>query len=148
MPIQLPWWLGVFVEDCIDQIGALSLREHPPSGRHLVEHSSQSINVGANVRLLATQLLGGHVGQCPRKRACFAQTGGGKVGANRPVQSCQTKIQDFQPAVGRDPHIGGLEIAMNYAVLVGGLQSADQLRSQKDNLFFRQRPGRQQIVEG
>jgi hypothetical protein len=59
----------------------------------------------------------------------------------------QTEIEDLDAAFGRDLDIGGLEVAVDDALLVRGFERLRDLESQAEGLLDRDRPPLQPIRE-
>src|SRR6202011_4498760 len=117
---QAAWRAWSSVNDVIRQSAWDLLFERSVSSGYLIEHCSCSPNVGARFGGLTTQLFGCHVGQCPGDFLGLGQRRGHADFARVGHQLCEPEVEDFQPTIGSQPQIRGLEIAMHNAVLVGG----------------------------
>ena len=63
------------------------------------------------------------VGECDRPSAGFSRT----IGVNRTVGLRQPEVQHLHRAIGFDLDVGGLQIAMDDALLVRGLERLGDL---------------------
>ncbi len=108
-------------------------REGVPAKGHLVEHGTESEDVGPGVRRLARQLFGCHVGHGAEQNAFLGQsvvTPGGFLG--------EAEIEDFDPAFRGNHHVGRLQVPMDHAALVGGGQRLGQIGGEAEEVFGRQ----------
>ncbi len=118
---------------------ALSPSNARAAGQHLVEHAPERKQIAARVHVFAFELLGRHIlkrpdqlplgGQCQR-RIRFLQ--GCQL-------LCQSEIQKLDAFLGHQ-NIGRLQIAMDDALLVRGVQGIENLGGVFSRLLQRQRP--------
>jgi hypothetical protein len=93
------------------------------AGQHLVQHGAARVDVGARVRALVDDDLGGEVGDGADEGAAGGGGGGGH-GAG------QAEVGDLHLAVGGDQHVLGLDVAMDEAGRVRGRQGHEHLGEQ------------------
>ena len=96
--------------------------ERRPAGDQLVEHAAERVEVGARRRLAAERLLRRHVGDGADEHAVHRQ-------ARLLEGDGEAEVADLRRAVGGEPDVAGLEVAVDDAVLVGVREpAADALR--------------------
>nr|ART38290.1 F383 [uncultured bacterium] len=129
-----------------DQLDA-ALSERRTSAHQLVEDAAQRVQVGAGVDLgRAGALLGRHVRRGPEHALGLAgagverQLGDAEVEHLDPLAAHHVRIPD-------DEQVGGLEVAMHDAALVGGADGAGGLAHEQDGAVERQRPGLDPVLE-
>ena len=123
--------------------------EEPPTGQHLIQHDAKGPDVRAFIHGLGARLLRRHVRRCShnlpydrgthwyRWRLIRVAGHGCRFG-----HFCQAEIQHLHSAVGLDLDVGGLQVAMDNAFLMRGLERvadlpADRQRFlQRDCAFF------------
>ena len=110
----------------------------------LVEQHAQRIHVGAGVDVEPADLglLGAHVLGRPDELAKLGEQG--QLGQPRAGRLRDTEVNDLRhelPVLTGDEHVGGLEVAMNDALLVGVLHGAADLREE-----LQPRPGREALA--
>src|SRR5262245_20139858 len=59
--IERKYWFWIRVQYTIDGFDRRGPLERWPSGRHFIEHGSQTKNVGPRINIMAMRLLGAHV---------------------------------------------------------------------------------------
>ncbi len=102
---------------------------------HFEQHNAESPDVGALIDRFPARLLGRHIGGCSQNHAGLGRKGErGRVagyGARRGDGGFggfrQTEIQQLHDTVGRDLDVRRLEIAMDHAFLMCGLQTGGDL---------------------
>jgi hypothetical protein len=124
--------------------------EGAPAREALVEHAAEGPHVRAPVHRPAAGLFGAHVrGRAGhdtllghqedvglrRGRAVLA--GAGKERLR------EAEVEELHGALGRDAHVGRLQVAVHDARLVRGLESLGDLPADVDRLVHAQRPARQ-----
>ena len=114
----------------------------------LVQHDAERKDVRTGIELGAEHLLGRHVGRCAEPRAGLGQQGRGLIaGARWPIHLLgQAEVHDLHMALRRQHDVGRLEIAMDDAPAVGGVEGLSQLvgdaRSPGASAAARARPPR------
>ena len=66
-------WLWLALHDSGDDAGLAFAVEGHAAGEHFVEHAAEGEDVAARVGILAFELLGRHVLECPEHRASLGQ---------------------------------------------------------------------------
>ena len=113
-------------------------RERRPAGQQLVQRAAQSIDVGAAIDGVTVQaLLGGHVVEGAQELAGRRD----RSFLPRPVpQPCHAQVENFHLAGRGQHHVGGLDVAVDQAVLVEVLQTEGRLPGHFTGLRHRQGP--------
>ena len=130
-------------EDLVHQGGGERLTPRQSPGRQLVEHHPQGEEIGPCVQLLAEQLLGGHVGERAREPVAGVEHGRGAGVDARLSELGEAEIQHLHPALDRHHDVGGLEIAVQDALLVRRRQRLGDLDAECGHVAHRQRAGRE-----
>ena len=116
--------------------------------RHLVEDHTGGVEVRSCVFVIAAQLLRGHIGQRSGRDVRFAQHLG-RYGRIRGAQKFgQSEVENLQPSVGRDPQIAGLQVPVDYALVVRGNQPFGQLHAVPRDLFLFHRSFPEHFADG
>ena len=105
--VEVRLLVGDLVEDRHEVVGV----EGPPPGRELEEHAADAEQVAAPVHLRALHLLGGHV-----VRGSHDVPGAGHGGGG---QARHPEVHDLHRPVFLDEDVGGLDVAVDDAGLVG-----------------------------
>ena len=105
--------------------------------RHLVEHDAEREQIGARVQLLAARLLRRHVGDRAERRARAGQDSSAtprSAAASTPPtgvrprrQLRQAEIEHLRVAARRDEDVGRLDVAVDDALRVRGVQRVGNL---------------------
>ena len=108
------------------------------AGQHLVEHTAKRPDVAAFVRRAPLGLLGAHVRRRAENHPDAGHHGGCRDGrrlrdvrraAGRLHRLCQAEVEHLDGAVGADLDVGGLEVAVDDALLVRGFERLGDLLS-------------------
>jgi hypothetical protein len=131
--------------------------EQAAAGQHLEQHDTVGPDVGSLVDERAARLLRAHVGDrahddpgagrrdAERRRRTSLCQGGASGTALESLG--QAEIEHLHLAVRRDLHVGGLEVAVDDAFLVRGLERIGHLLRDAQRLDERDRPPAQAIGE-
>jgi hypothetical protein len=131
-----------------DQPGTVRLGERPAARDHLVEDRARAVDVAAGVHHLAHQLFRGHVGRRAGHHRVVAQVAGvGPLVPLQPAQRRQAEVEDLQAPVRRDPHVAGLEVAMDDPFAVSGAQPLGELHAQAQDFALGQRRPADLVVQ-
>ena len=104
---------------------------------HLVRHRAQRVNVGCNGSGAAAQQLGRHVVERPHHRAGLS--GGGIARGNEAAGQAEIGHHRARAFGARDQHhVGWLEIAVDDARAVGGIEGFRHLLEQRQSGLGRQ----------
>ena len=101
------WRVDVLTDD---GAGVVADERRPPRDQ-LVEHAAQRVEVRFRRRLAAQRLLRRHVGHRPNEHPVHRQ-------ARLLQRDGETEVADLGPAIGVQPDVPRLEVAMNDAVCV------------------------------
>ena len=105
--------------------------ERPPQRQALVERDPERIHVGPPVEPdpLRRDLLGGHVGRGPGHVARDRQRHVASLDLLR-----EAEVEDHGIAILRDHDVAGLDVPVDDAVLVGGVEGASRLLEEEEDL--------------
>jgi hypothetical protein len=101
------------------------------AGSELVEHDAEGVKIGAAIDFFAQRLLGCHVGDGASDTALAGD-------ADRALTDGEAEIDELDRRRARtilEEDVGGFEIAVDEAVLVGVSQGVAELGSELDGLF-------------
>ena len=118
------------VEVLADDRHALVPHERRPAADHLIEHGAQCVEVGAGRDLAAHGLLRRHVAHRADHHAGLGQPR--TVGGHR-----QAPVADLGSAVGGQPDVAWLDVAVDDVLLVRERQPRSRLYSDLDGLLQR-----------
>ena len=121
---------GILGDNLVDDGGDVLTVEGLLAGEHLVEQHAHAEKVGAAVDGLALHLLRRHV----IRRAQHLAGGG-----HRAAGFGDTEVHYLHRAAGPEHDVGGLDIAVDYAVGVGVVEAGTDLAHDVDNFLHRQR---------
>ena len=119
--------------------------EGPPAGQHLVQHGPEGEDVRASVDRLPVELLGRHVLQGAEQAALRRQRGAGRrrrrvvVRGARVAQPGQSEVEQLH-AGGREHHVARLQVAVDDAPPVGGIERLGNVAGDVQRLVQGQRP--------
>lgn len=123
------------VQQLVENDGGGRTCEGVASSRQFVKDDAQGKDIAARVERLATGLLGRHVGDGAESRAGSSEHPGRgwerRVIAAR-LHPGKTEVQDFGLAAEGDEKIGGLDVAVQDAFAVGGIESVGDLNAEFD----------------
>ena len=132
-----------------DQAGAARAFEGAAAGDHLVDDRAEGEDVGAGVGVARLELLGRHVRHRAEQRPLFRQRLllRGVVGAERlRLVLRQAEVEHLRPRL-REHDVARLEIAMDDAEAVRGVERAGDVDRHAERLAQRQRPARDRVGE-
>lgn len=126
----------VLLENGVHRLHARGAAESALAGEHFIENRAEAEDVGARVGLLAAHLLGRHVAHRAHHRAGLGdgsflrgvirpqRRGEGTRAAGEPGQA---KIENLDPAIGRDKDVFRLQVAVHDPFFMRGRQPGSQL---------------------
>ncbi len=123
--------VGVFVGDLVEDRHQVVRVERPAAGRELEQHAADAEEVAAAVDLLPLHLLGRHVVGRPHHVAGAGHRRGGHVR--------HAEVHDLHRAVFLDEDVGGLDVAVDDARLVGVREPGQHLHDHRDLALERHR---------
>jgi hypothetical protein len=137
------------LKDACEDVCHLFALERALRREHLVEHAAECPDVGPFVDHLAARLFRAHVGRSAENRPESRRRRTGDGRRHREARSrgfrleClgQPEVEHFHRAVWTYLDIGGLEIAMNDALLVRGLERLGDLACDRQCLVQREAGG-------
>ncbi len=109
-----------------DQLRHRRGAERAAAGEELVDDEAERKDVALRGDLPPKELLGRHVGRCPR------------TDVFDPPNRGQTEIHDAYPAIAVQHHVGWLQIAVDDAALMGGGEPGAQLARDVGGLVLRE----------
>ncbi len=130
--------LRLLQDELEEDVGEVQVRERRDAGEELIEDDAQAVDVGSPVEGLPLRLLGGEVGRRaadhpgPRKPGLALFQGEAEVDDER---------VELARLVARQEDVGGLEIAVDEAGLVGGVDGSRDVSHEPQLGGERQRLG-------
>ena len=103
-------------------------QEGRPAGHHLVEHRAERVEVAARLGRPAESLLGRHVRDRPHHHALDGET-------RAVARHGQPEVAELGGAVGGEPHVARLHVAMDDAAVVRVLEGAAHLVGDAERLL-------------
>ena len=104
-------------------------------GEHLVQHTAEGVDVGPRIDVtFAERLLGAHVGDRSNRHSRLrhrVRRSGARAGAR------DAEVGEQRMSTAGNENVLRLHIAMNDALLVGGLQGVGDLARDLEGLFYR-----------
>ncbi len=128
------------VEDRVDDRLVVVPGEWAAAGEHLVEHDAERPDVGAPVDRFRSRLLRRHIGD--RAERCSGLRDARAIERER-----EAEIHDLGPSARRDHDVGGLDVAVDHALLVGLLEARRDLERDFDRLVYLERPRGERFLE-
>ncbi len=140
--------------------GVCVAAERERAGGHLVEHRAKAEKIAAGIERLAARLLGRHVGHRAERRAGAGEMGGFQGGLGVAGQGGggalavalnllgQAEIEDFGVAAGGDEDVGRLDVAMDDALFVRGVERVGDFDAERQQQSERQGLFRDAVLEG
>ena len=131
--------------------------EGEDAGGHFVEHDAEGEKIGAAVEFLAAQLLGRHVGHGADCGAGAGEIEAGGVGhglriaAGGPGGACdfgETEVENFGVAAVGDENVGGLDVAVDDSLAVGGFEGVGDFDRHGEQAIEFHRPCRESGASG
>ena len=142
---QLAQRYGWCLQNCFANSGCGASRESALAGGHLVEDKPEGKQIGAGVKLFAADLFGGKIGRCAERccRAVWIRACRRRSSICVSVRRCfrtlyefgDPEVQNLRLAALRNKNVGGLNVAMNDAFLVRGIQAVGNLDGVIDQLM-------------
>ena len=146
--------VGLALEHLGEDLGDGRPLKRPAAGEALVEDAAEAPHVGPAIHGLALRLLRTHVGRRAENHPGDGARRGqrrrcGQVNASagglRRQRLGQTEVEHLDLPVGRELHVRRLEIAVDHARLVRGLERGGDLTHQLDRLVDRNRTAGQPL---
>ena len=139
----------LLAQDRGERVGRAVAGEEPPAGQALEQADAERPEVGSRIDGGALGLLGRHVGRRPEDLATHGggESQGGGVG-RRPHRVIgdvghqrlgQTEVEDLDVPGRGHLDVGGLEVAVDDALLVRCLEAFRDLQEERDRLVDRDR---------
>ncbi len=131
----------LLVDDLVEDLDRGAAVEGRPPCQHLVEHNGGGEEIGSRVGRLAAELLGRAVERCADQHPWHREPRRGAI-LGRAVRHAE--IEQLG-AVRREEDVRGLQIAMDDAVAVQGVQSREHAQRDRQSVSRRQRRLRQPL---
>ena len=142
------------------RLGRIVAEKRMAAGRELVQDHAEREDIGARIERGAEHLLGRHVGRCADPRAGVGEDGAATVVAALHCPAAwpkarvrqmrrhdllgEAEVHDLHVPLRRHHHVGGLEVAMDDAAAMGGVERLGQLVRDVDHLAH----GQQRAARG
>jgi hypothetical protein len=129
-----------------EQLGYRPALECRASRQHLEQHATESPDIRPLVDWLSARLLRTHVRRRAEDRAVdgagdcrrgLQQVGTGPVATHR---LCDAEVEHLYDTLGCDLDVGRLQVSMDDALLMRGLEGVGNLRGDRQGVDERQRP--------
>ena len=159
--VQPDWCDRDFVEDCIENCRRRGSLKRQVAGTHFVEHHAEGEKIGARIEFFAQRLLRAHVRHRAQRSARRSEllgsdSGGGSRGgvgffvifAALGYHFRQTKIEDLGVAALGDEYIRRLDIAVNDAFGVRGVERFGKLNGQTQKQAGFERTAGDAVLQG
>ena len=146
--------VGLAADDSREDIRERPARERLAARQHLEQHAPERPDVGPPVDSLTSRLLGAHVGRGAQNGARFSRRGrdgrrdvGVTTRKRWRHRFGESEIDELDLPVRSEPDVGRLQVAMDDALRVGGVEAGGDLLRQGDGFADRNRTARNQIGE-
>jgi hypothetical protein len=149
--IEAQWRHGRAIEDGFEDYGGRVAAEWDHASGHLVENRAEREKIAAGVHFLAAGLLGRHVGDGAESGAGTGELfgsdagGGHRGGGSGGIaewaarcggrEFCEAEIENFGVAALGDKDIRGLDVAMDDAVGMGGVERVGDFDTDAEEHF-------------
>ncbi|HUI77606.1 MAG TPA: hypothetical protein VLY24_06805 [Bryobacteraceae bacterium] len=128
--VEAEWRSGIIVKDGVEQERGGGAVKWQSAGGHFVEHGTEGEDIAAPIEFLAPRLFRRHIGN-----GADGGAGAGKVVDARSLGDLrvgkagaagghfgEAEIEDLGVAALADENVGGLNVAVNNALVVGGIE--------------------------
>jgi hypothetical protein len=128
------------LQHACERVGDVFTIEGAAAGQQLVEHAAERPDVGPLVDRTAARLLRAHIGRRPEDQPVARRIARCRLAPIRVVGQdlANPEVEDFDHSVGGDLDVRRLEIAMDDALVVRGIESAGDLSGNLERLDDRQ----------
>jgi hypothetical protein len=127
------WRLGM--DDSGNRCGKTSGLKGLRAAKHLVKNQAQGEKIGASIVGLLKKYLGRHVRRCAAAGGHGLHTLRGVVRVGAPGASSYAEVENLHPVARGQHDVFGLDIAVNDAFFVGGLQAFTALRGNREKFL-------------
>src|SRR5262249_1145667 len=143
---------GSIAQNIFKDYGGSRAREGMLAGNHLIEHCAAREKVRAGIELFTARLFWRHIGDGAdgeagtreMSRVEILNNGFGVVAWNK---FGEAEVENFCLAAVSDKDVSGLDIAMNDAFFVGGVERVGYLDSDFERGFYRLRASANDLIE-
>ena len=144
------------VQDVVEDDGAGRAGERLLAGGQLIEDTAEREEVAARVEFLATRLFGRHVGDSADGGAGTGEEHSLGIDEGLAAKVCmaigqefgEAKIENFDGATVGDENVGGLDVTMDDAFFVRGVEGVGELDADVDGARNGEETEGNQFVEG
>ena len=145
--------IGLAIENGVENVGGAFAAEGQLARGHFVEDDAERKKIGAGVEFFGAGLLGRHVGDGAERAAGAGEVigVGAAIGGERVADGGfgagagdfgEAEVENFCVAARGDENVGGLDVAVDDAFGVGGVESVGDVDGEVEQGFEIERAAR------